>query len=300
MPRSNDDSWDLQNGVGATAVMVAAARAVASREPDPIVNDPFAAVLVRAVGIDLFARIVDGLVDFADIGAFYYPKFFGIRAAAIDDFVAAACGAGIRQLVILASGLDCRAQRLQWPVGMDVYEVDQPEVIGWKADVLAGLGCTSAARHRCVGIDLRDDWPSALQDAGFDASKQTAWIAEGLLIGYLPQAAHDRILDTITALSTRGSRFVADHFDVSRPNVVGEVLDEMHEIWRVHDPEVNLRSLTFTEKRKDPAVYLAQRGWKTHDCDIVELFDEAGRSFGELAEFPAPPRLWRFLRATRH
>ena len=60
MTRTDQDTWDLASSVGATATMVAAARALASAEPHPIINDPFAAPLVRAVGLDFFIRLVDG------------------------------------------------------------------------------------------------------------------------------------------------------------------------------------------------------------------------------------------------
>ena len=54
MPRTDDDSWDLASSVGATATMVAASRALASQGPEPLINDPFADPLVRAVGLDAF------------------------------------------------------------------------------------------------------------------------------------------------------------------------------------------------------------------------------------------------------
>lgn len=66
MTRTDQDSWDLASSVGATATMVAAARALASTGERPIINDPFAAPLVRAVGLDFFRRLVDGEVAPAD------------------------------------------------------------------------------------------------------------------------------------------------------------------------------------------------------------------------------------------
>ena len=63
MTRSDSDTWDLASSVGATATMVAAARALASEDTNPIINDPFAAPLVRAVGIDFFTRVVDREID---------------------------------------------------------------------------------------------------------------------------------------------------------------------------------------------------------------------------------------------
>ncbi|MBO0880998.1 MAG: class I SAM-dependent methyltransferase, partial [Mycobacterium sp.] len=57
MARSDSDSWDLASSVGATATMVAAARALATADTNPLISDPFAAPLVRAVGIDFFTQI---------------------------------------------------------------------------------------------------------------------------------------------------------------------------------------------------------------------------------------------------
>ena len=75
-----------------------------------------------------------------------------------------------------------------------VYEVDQPAVIAFKTSTLADLNAKPIATVRTVGIDLRDDWPTALRAAGFDPSAPTAWLAEGLLI-YLPPEAQDRLLE---------------------------------------------------------------------------------------------------------
>jgi O-methyltransferase involved in polyketide biosynthesis len=57
MTRTNNDTWDLASSVGASATMVAAARAVATRSANPLIDDPFAEPLVRVVGIDFFARL---------------------------------------------------------------------------------------------------------------------------------------------------------------------------------------------------------------------------------------------------
>lgn len=255
MSRSDSDSWYLKTGVGATATMVAAARAVASKQHHPLINDPYAGVLVRAVGLDLFSRIVDGTLGFGDIGASWIPPLFATRTRRFDDLVIAACRTGIRQGVILASGLDSRAYRLHWPPAMSLYEVDQPEVLGWKQDVLSRLAWTSAARHRLVGIDLRRDWPTALQNAGFGPARPTVWIVEGLLIGYLPPNAHDDILDAITALSASGSQMMADYFAGRGSETVGDRLNKLHETWSKVDPTFNMRGVTFPGERQDLGVF---------------------------------------------
>ena len=126
----------------------------------------------------------------------------GVRTRFFDEFFLAAANDGIRQAVILASGLDARAYRLPWPAGTTVFEIDQARVIEFKSDTLAEIGATPTADRRAVPVDLRHDWPAALRAAGYDPSKPTAWSAEGLL-PFLPPDAQDRLLDNITALSRR-------------------------------------------------------------------------------------------------
>ena len=188
MARTDRDSWDLASSVGATATMVAAARAAASRRPDPVINDPFAEALVRAVGLDLFTKVASGELDFADADdGLGFPRMvdtFAARARFYDDYFAEAGRAGLRQVVIVASGLDARPYRLSRPPGTTLYENDQPEVNEFKTTTLSELGAIPGAEHRPAGIDLREDWPAALHQAGFDATQPTAWLAEGVLIGF--------------------------------------------------------------------------------------------------------------------
>ena len=139
MNRTDADSWDLASSVGATATMVAAARTLASREVDPLIDDPFAEPLVRAVGIDFFIKLIDGEIRLADAGAGDVARLMtdvmAVRTRFFDDFFTNA--AGIRQAVILASGLDSRPYRLPWPAGSVVYEIDQPKVIEFKTETMA-------------------------------------------------------------------------------------------------------------------------------------------------------------------
>src|SRR5271170_6394585 len=158
--RFEGDTWDLASSVGATATMVAAARAVASNDANPIINDPFAAPLVRAVGLDFFRRVVDDeLPETADGGERdlqLETDSIAVRTRFFDDFFLNAARDGVLQSVILAAGLDARAYRLSWPSGTVVYEVDQPQVIEFKTQALADLGAAPTAERRVVAIDLRD------------------------------------------------------------------------------------------------------------------------------------------------
>jgi methyltransferase (TIGR00027 family) len=224
MPRSDSDTWDLASSVGATATMVAAARALATKEPDPLINDPFAAPLVRAVGIDFFTRVIDGEITPTDTGEAGEVEVqtetdtLAVRTRFFDDFFTGATAAGIGQVVILAAGLDARAYRLAWPPGTVVYEVDQPEVIKFKTDTMAQLGAEPTAERRTVSIDFREDWPTALRRSGFDDTKPAAWSAEGLLM-YLPPEAQDRLFDHVTALSAPGSQLATEYHPDTGPTM---------------------------------------------------------------------------------
>ena len=136
-------------------------------------------------------------------------NYQAVRTHFFDAYFAAAAEAGIRQIVILASGLDSRAYRLEWPSGTVVFEIDQPKVLEYKAATLAAHGAQPSATRHEVAIDLRFDWPAALKAAGFDPAKPTAWLAEGLLM-YLPSDAQDRLFEQVTALSAPGSRIAAE------------------------------------------------------------------------------------------
>src|SRR6202050_4833695 len=166
--RFDGDSWDLASSVGATATAVAARRAMASKGPNPLIDDPFAEPLVNAVGVDAFIQMMNGKIELAEDDHDFTPQRLSegraVRTRFFDSFFLDAAEAGVRQAVILASGLDTRAYRLAWADGTVVYEVDQPRVIEFKTSTLARLGAAPAADHRTVGVDLREDWPAALRD----------------------------------------------------------------------------------------------------------------------------------------
>jgi methyltransferase (TIGR00027 family) len=280
MPRTDNDTWNLATSVGATATMVAAARAIATKADNPLIEDRFAEPLVRAVGIDFFTRWASGEIDAADVDydesswkLQHMPDTMAARTRFFDGFFQDATQAGIRQAVILASGLDARAYRLAWPADMTVFEIDQPEVIEFKTSTLAGLGAAPQTDLRTVAIDLRQDWPTALLEAGLDKSRPTAWIAEGLF-GYLPPAAQDALLENITALSARGSRLACEavpawpEIDKERAR---ETMRKASAKWREHGLELDFTELGFEGERNDVAVHLQDLGWRTVGTPMRQL-----------------------------
>jgi methyltransferase (TIGR00027 family) len=284
MTRTDDDTWDLASSVGATATMVAAARAVATKSPDPLINDPFAEPLVTAVGVDFFTQLAHGELNLADIdddpalGVRRMTDGMAVRTRYFDDFFLDAVNAGIRQVVILASGLDSRAYRLPWPGGTTVYELDQPQVIEFKTTTLARLGAEPTADRRPVAVDLRTDWPTALKNAGLEPARPTAWIAEGLL-GYLPPEAQDRLLDDITALSAEGSRFATESVATlgqSDQDHVKQYMQNLADRWKDHGFDLDMSALIYFGDRNEAATYLSTHGWESVGVSTKELFAEHG------------------------
>ncbi|MGH3524963.1 MAG: class I SAM-dependent methyltransferase, partial [Mycobacterium sp.] len=280
-----NDTWDLATSVGATATMVAAARAIATKTEVPLIDDPFAEPLVCAVGVDFFTRWATGELNTADVDdsaagwrLAYMPDAMAARTRYFDTFFADATRAGIRQAVILASGLDARAYRLSWPTDMTVFEIDQPQVIGFKTTKLAELGAAPTTDLRTVSIDLRHDWPAALRDAGLDSTRPTAWIAEGLL-GYLPPEAQDRLLDNITALSAEGSRLAVEavpdmsHLDVDKAR---EIMRKATAKWRDHGFDLEFTDLGYEGERHDVAAYLQPMGWQSVGTSASQLLADNG------------------------
>jgi methyltransferase (TIGR00027 family) len=281
MARTEDDTWDLASSVGATATMVAAQRALAHREK--LIDDPHAEPLVRAVGVDLFNRMLDGDLDLTDVEPGFTPlraaEGVAVRTRFFDKMFTDAADAGVRQAVILAAGLDARGYRLPWPDGTTVYEVDQPEVIEFKTTTLAGLGATPTATHRTVAIDLRADWPKALKDNGFDPSQPTAWSAEGLLI-YLPSDAQDKLFDNITALSAPGSRLATEHVpDLSA--FTDERSRRMSERLKQLGSDIEMADLVYQGERSHVVEYLTERSWETSTLPMREGYALNGFEFPE-------------------
>ncbi|HWS93344.1 MAG TPA: class I SAM-dependent methyltransferase [Mycobacterium sp.] len=306
MARTADDSWDIATSVGATAVMVALARAAETASADPLIRDQFAEPLVSTPELEgvreqvaaWWAGDPDDEVDRA-VGAQQMINYQAVRTHFFDAYFAEAAKAGIRQIVILAAGLDSRAYRLNWPRDTVVYEIDLPKVLEYKAETLAAHGAAPIAGRRAVPVDLRHDWPQALRDAGFDPALPTAWLAEGLL-PFLPASAQQAMFASIDALSGSGSRVAVEIFGADE-----EKRKEAEQKWaqlrakreaRGEDTSFNPFDLWFDHGgRSEPADWFAAQGWAT---ESVSARDEADR-LGRPPESDARPFVNSFVTATK-
>jgi methyltransferase (TIGR00027 family) len=289
MARTDEDTWDITESVGATALEVAAARAVETESENPLISDPFARIFLDAAGKGIWSLFADpSLLDSADADVRMLVRamvdFMAVRTAFFDEFFLAAAGAGIRQMVILASGLDSRTWRLPWPDGVTVYEVDQPKVLDFKAAVLRRHGARPMAKPIYVPVDLRQDWPRALRDAGFDPGTPTGWSAEGLL-RYLPASAQDLLFERVHALSAAGSRLAANAVgaEALNPERLARQRDQMRRLRSVatrlaNTEAIDLEELWYPEQRNDVGAWLDQRGWVASTATLREWLARYGRS----------------------
>jgi methyltransferase (TIGR00027 family) len=303
MERSDDDTWDITESVGATALGVAAARASETESERPLFRDPFARVFLEAAGEGMWsmfdrsalaAELADADPDLA-ARMRGLVDFFASRTAFIDDFFLSAADAGLRQVVILAAGLDARSWRLPWPHGTRVYELDQPKVLEFKSSTLREHGAQPTAQRIDVPVDLRQDWPTALRQAGFDPDAPTAWSAEGL-VRYLPSQAQDLLFERIHSISCVGSRIVVnaptdDALDPGRRARERELIDRMRAMAATHLSAAapNIDELWYAEKRTDVAEWLGDHGWEASTATVAEVAARYGRGSAGAGEDGAVP-----------
>ena len=291
MARAENDSWDIATSVGATAVMVAMARAAETGSHHPLIRDEYAEPLVSTPALaEVRERIAslwrtpDEAQDPAAGLAMPFQQmvdYQAVRTHFFDEYFSAAAEAGLTQHVILAAGLDSRAYRLDWPAGSVVYEIDLPAVLEYKSTTLDALGAAPATTRREVAVDLRGDWPAALCAAGFDPAVPTAWLAEGLL-PFLPGQAQEAMFTAIDGLSAAGSRIAVEVFGVDEAS-----RQEVEEQWRQRRAEREQRGedvlfdpleLWYDDSdRPECAEWFTAHGWTTRSVDSRDEFERLGR-----------------------
>jgi methyltransferase (TIGR00027 family) len=292
MPRTDDDSWDITESVGSTALGVAAARAAETESEDPLFQDPFARAFVEAAGDGMWSLVANpnlsaeltGLDPDLQARMQVMVDFMAVRTVFFDECFLNAAKSGVRQVVILAAGLDARAWRLPWPDGTTVYELDQPKVLEFKSTTLQQRGARPTSNLVSVRVDLRQDWPKALQQAGFDASQPSTWSAEGL-VRYLSAPAQDLLFERIHALSPAGSWLATNipaqsAFD---PDLLTRQREESQRLRavasRVLNAEVpDVEDLWYPEERTDLTEWLRGHGWDASAVSMGELLARFGRN----------------------
>ncbi|MFD3878939.1 class I SAM-dependent methyltransferase [Streptomyces microflavus] len=252
----------VAGGVGVTALLVAAARAIETHRPDSLARDVFAEHFVLAAPASAGWPIHPRQVPEGDADPLWgrFARYFGLRTRVLDDFLMQSVHAGgARQVVLLGAGLDSRAFRLDWPPGCVIFEIDREEVLAFKHQVLDGLSAAPKAARVPVPMDLRGDWAGALPGAGFDPAAPSVWLVEGLLF-YLPPAAETYLIDTVDRLSRAGSALA---FEVKLDKDLLEYRDSPLYTATKHQIGIDLLDLFDREPRPHSAGSLTDKGWST-------------------------------------
>jgi methyltransferase (TIGR00027 family) len=304
--RTDDDSWDINESVGATALGVAAGRAAETDSDNPLIVDPYAKLFLEAAGEGIWTVYMNGklLGKLAEADPQMPARmqaaldYTACRTLFFDEFFLAAAADGIRQAVILAAGLDARAWRLAWPAGSIVYEIDQPRVLAFKTSTLEAHGVQPIATHTSVPVDLRQDWPKALQEAGFDPAAPTAWSAEGLL-PYLPPEAQDLLFERIQALSAAGSRVAVEAFslDFFSPDTLARAQAQVEQyraaaagLGQTDIPDLN--DLWYAQERTEVVDWLRAQDWDVTATTADELMARNHRTAPADVDDAVPPSVF--------
>ena len=287
------EQWDIVSSVGFTALLVAAGRAVESCRDDRLVDDPWARRFVDAAATPApvptrpgqrWTIVGDDPGVQAEVDGFWstMASYQGVRSRFFDATLQSAVDAGVEQVVLLAAGLDVRALRLSWGPQVTVFEIDQAAVLEFKDHVVAAHDGRPTCERRAVGVDLRDDWVAALRGSGFDPSRRTAWLAEGLL-PFLPAQAQLDLLRSIDELSAPGSVIAAEHFED-----VFALLAERPGVAALAEPfGVTMSELVPREPRTPAARQLAESGWDVSSAQSPAVARGYRR---ELGTFPGGAR----------
>lgn len=228
--------------LGLTARWTAAVRARESARKDRLFNDPWAASLAGEVGMDWIKGRKEENTVIMVIRTRFFDEFLQCKTLQNP----------IRQVVLMASGLDTRAFRLGWPVGTILYELDQPEVLEYKVQILQSSGAQPDCTRLAIPADLAKPWKQNLLQAGFEPGRPSAWLLEGFLF-YLPNESIVQILDQVTELAAPGSWM---GFDINN----GSMLTSP---WTREWVEMQASlGAPWIGTMDDPQGFLAKRGWQ--------------------------------------
>lgn len=126
------------------------------------------------------------------------------RARFIEDYVEEQANRGIRQYLIFGAGLDTFAQRRpELASRMNVFEIDRPDLQGWKRQRLVELGYGIPEWLRLVPLNFESNqnWLLRLEAAGFEL-KQPAVVASTGVSMYLTKDANSATMSWCAQLAT--------------------------------------------------------------------------------------------------
>jgi methyltransferase (TIGR00027 family) len=233
---------DIETNLASTACWTASVRALESARPDRLIDDPWAAALAGEEGQRWLAqRSPESVLPIV------------LRTRYFDDFLQRITEENaLRQIVLMAAGLDTRAFRLTWPAGTRLFELDRIGMLAAKDGVLQVAGAMAACDRHIIPVDLTGPWQERLVASGFDPGQPSAWLLEGFLF-YLPSESILRLLDELNLLATPGSWL---GFDVINSAMLTSPLTRR---WIEMQASSGAPWIGVLD---DPQTFLTERGWQ--------------------------------------
>jgi methyltransferase (TIGR00027 family) len=285
-------------GVRATALLTAYARAQESARPDRLFDDPWARLFVAeatAFTGDGLPRI--GMARDDKISPLWetFSSYFAVRTPYYDEHILRAVAAGARQVVLVGASMDTRAYRLPLPPDATVFELDNASVLAFKDAVLARHRARPACRRVPIPVDLRADWSGELRAAGFQPGEPTVWVAEGLLM-YFTTEDSDRLLAAVTEQSQGRAWLLTEYPDrlVDEATMTVRATDEAERV-----SAMMMANLVRRGPDIEPAAWVTREGWTAEVTDVAAELRRRGRPVPDVFDRAADRvEVW-LLSATR-
>lgn len=285
-------------GVRATALLNAYARAQESARPGRLFDDPWArrfvaeATAFTGEGLPRIGMARDDRET--PLWGNGFGPYFACRTPFYDEHLLRATAAGARQVVLLGASLDVRAYRLPLPADTTVYELDNASVLSFKNGVLERHGANPVCRRRPVAVQLREDWSAELVAAGFRPDEPVVWLAEGVLM-YFTTEHSDALLATVTALSRGRATLLTEY--------PARVVDEATLVSRATDEAERVSAMMMAGLIRPgpgagvhPSDWVGRAGWHADEVtDIAAEMRRLGRTVPSVFD-DAPDRVpvWLF------
>jgi methyltransferase (TIGR00027 family) len=155
-----------------TARWAAYFRAQETERPDALFRDPYAERLAGQHGVDIANTLPEGNK---------HAWAWVARTYLFDQFIVQELQQGVDLVVNLAAGLDARPYRMKLPASLQWIEVDLPEILTYKEEILANEKPSCALER--VRLNLSDGNTRRALFAELDRRAQKILVlAEGLLI----------------------------------------------------------------------------------------------------------------------
>lgn len=251
------------NKASQTAEIMARHRASELRFPEDqrVCSDPYAMYFVS----EAFKKSIKRPLRFYLARLWITWMYPGVHNAVIsrvrymDDCVKTCLENGLVQMVIIGAGYDTRAYRFKGlSEKVSVFELDHPATQKVKKEKLKEIFNSLPEHVTCVPIYLdKDRISDRLFEEGYDPSKKTLFIMEGLLM-YLPPSFVDKILDFIKTNSGPGSWVTFDYLPPSMVDGTIAVKEGKNMIKAVKKWGEPFR---FGLKHEDAKAFLLSRGF---------------------------------------